>query len=59
MMPDFFAATADPLCRGAELGVPWVTSHIVSTGTLRIRNSKLETFLHVSILRQTVMNHAG
>jgi hypothetical protein len=59
MMPDFFAATADPLCRGVELGVPWVTSHIVSTGTLRIRNSKLETFLHVSILRQTVMNHAG
>lgn len=59
MMPGFFAVTADPLCRGSELGVPWVTSHIVSTGTLRTRNSKLETFPHVSILRQTVMNHAG
>lgn len=59
MMPDFLAATADLLCRGVELGVPWGTSHIVRTGTSRTRNSKLETFLHVSISRRTVMNHAG
>ena len=59
MMPDFFAATADPLCRGVEVQVSWGTSHIVRTGTLRTRNSKLETLLHVSISRRTVMNHAG
>jgi hypothetical protein len=59
MMPDFFAASADPMCRGVESRVSWVRSHIVRTGTLRTRNSKLETFLHVSISRRTVMNHAG
>ena len=59
MMPDFFAATANPLCRGVELRVSWVTPHIVRTGTLRTQNSKRETFLHLSISRRTVMNHAG
>ena len=59
MMPDVAAATADPLCRGVELRVSWLTSHIVRTDTLRTRNSKLETVLHVSISRQTVMNHAA
>lgn len=59
MMPDFSAATADPLCRGVELRVSWVTSHFVRIDTLRTRNSKLETFLFVSISRHTDMNHAG
>ena len=59
MMLDFSAAIADPLCRGVELRVSWFTSHIVRTDTLRTRNSKLETFLYVSISRQTDMNHAG
>jgi hypothetical protein len=59
MMPDSSAVTADPLCRGVELRVSWFTSHIVRTDTLKTRNSKLETFLHVSISRHTDMNHAG
>lgn len=59
MMPDSSTATADPLCRGVELRVSWFTFDIVRADTLRTRNSKLETFLHVSISRQTAMNHAG
>lgn len=75
MMPDPFAAIADPLHRGVELRVSWFTSRIIRKDTLRTQCSKLEIFFLVpcnSISsfdrardpelvegRRIVMNHAG